>query len=191
MIFRPTPLAGAWLLVPERHADDRGWFARTWCRDELAGRGLDAELAQCSVSFNHRRGTVRGMHYQIAPHAETKVVRCTRGAVFDAIVDLRTGSPTHGRHFAAELSAAGGEQLYVPRGFAHGFQTLADDSEVSYWISAGYAPASAGGLRWDDAEVGIRWPLAVSALSERDGELPPLAGHRPPGVDYREAESDG
>lgn len=182
MIFRPTPLPGAWLLSPERHADRRGWFARTWCRDELAERGLDAELAQCSVSFNHRRGTVRGMHYQAAPHAETKVVRCTRGAIFDAVVDLRDGSPTHGRHFAVELSAEGGDQLYVPGGFAHGFQTLADDCEVSYWISRPYAPDSAGGLRWDDPRVGIRWPLAVGVISDRDRALPHLGEHRPTGV---------
>lgn len=182
MIFRPTPLAGAWVLEPERHEDERGFFARTFCRDELAARGLAAEVAQASTSFNRRRGTVRGMHYQAAPDAEAKLVRCTRGALFDAVVDLRDGSPTRGRWFAQVLTAESGLQLYVPPGLAHGFQTLEDSTEVHYLISVPYAPASGRGFRYDDPEVGIPWPEPVTMVSERDLALPWFAGCDPPGV---------
>jgi len=182
VIFEPTPLAGAWVLAPERHEDDRGFFARTFCRREFEDRGLVAEVAQASTSFNRRRGTVRGMHYQIAPDAEAKLVRCTRGAVFDAVVDLREGSPTRGRHFALVLSAETGNQLYVPPGLAHGFQTLEDATEVHYQISASFAPESARGFRYDDPEAAIPWPEPVTVVSERDLALPPFAECVPPGV---------
>lgn len=172
MIFRPTGLDGAWLLEPERHEDERGFFARTWCRRELAEHGLETELAQASVSFNHRRGTVRGLHYQAEPHGETKLVRCGRGALWDVIVDLRPGSATRGRWYGAELSADNGHQLYVPRGFAHGFQTLTDATEVVYHLSAFYVPESARGIRWDDPTLAIDWPQPATVLSERDRALP-------------------
>jgi dTDP-4-dehydrorhamnose 3,5-epimerase len=182
VIFEPTPLAGAWLLAPERHEDERGFFARTFCRRELGERGLATGIVQASTSFNCRRGTVRGMHYQVAPDAEAKLVRCTRGALFDAVVDLRETSPTRGRHFAVVLSAEAGNQLYVPPGLAHGFQTLEDETEVHYLISAFFAPESARGFRYDDPEVAIPWPEPVTAISERDLALPPFAECASPGV---------
>lgn len=182
MIFRETPIAGLWLLEPERFEDERGFFARTFCRDEWAARGLTAGVAQCSTSFNRRRGTVRGMHYQIAPDAEAKLVRCTRGALFDAVVDLRDGSPTRGRWFGTTLSAEAGNQLWIPEGLAHGFQTLADDTEIHYQISVPYAPASARGFRFDDPAVGIGWPEPVTVIAEKDLALPPFAACDPPGV---------
>ncbi len=175
MIFRETDLAGAYLVEPERLEDERGFFARTWCADEFARLGLNPLLNQCSVSRNHRAGTLRGLHFQRAPHAETKLVRVTRGCVFDVIVDLRPASPTRHRWFAAELDAESGLMIYVPEGFAHGFQTLDDDTEVSYQISVPYRGASAAGLRWDDPAIGIEWPLAPTRMiSERDLAFPLL-----------------
>ncbi len=182
MIFTAAPLPGVWVLAPERREDERGFFARTFCRREFAARGLAIEIAQASTSLTRRRGAVRGMHYQIAPDAEAKLVRCTRGAAFDAVVDLRAGSPTRGRWFALELSAAAGNQLYVPPGVAHGFQTLEDATEIHYQISAFFAPESARGFRWDDPEVGIPWPLPATVVSARDLALPPFAACAPPGV---------
>lgn len=176
MIFAETPLAGAWLLEPERFKDERGHFARTFCREDFAARGLDPGIAQCSVSFNHRRGTLRGLHFQAAPHEEVKLVRCTRGAVWDVVVDLRPGSPTFKRHFAAVLSAERGTALYVPRGFAHGFLTLEDGTEVFYQISEPYAPESARGYCWDDPAFGIPWPEAPAVISDRDRALPRFKG---------------
>lgn len=172
MIFRETPLAGAWILEPERFADERGFFARTYCRRDFEERGLDPAVAQCSVSFNHRRGTLRGLHFQAAPHEEVKLVRVTRGAVWDVIVDLRPGSPTSGRHFGVTLTAEEGNALYIPKGFAHGFQTLEDGSEVFYQISTFYAPESARGYRWDDPAFAIPWPEPPSVISEKDLNLP-------------------
>ncbi|HYO15684.1 MAG TPA: dTDP-4-dehydrorhamnose 3,5-epimerase [Thermoanaerobaculia bacterium] len=172
MIFRETPLPGAWVLEPERIADERGFFARTYCRRDFEARGLDPSIAQGSVSFNHRRGTLRGLHFQIEPHAEVKLVRVTRGAIWDVIVDLRSGSPTFKRHFAVVLSAEAGNQLYIPKGMAHGFQTLEDATEVSYQISAFYAPEAARGYRWDDPTFAIPWPEPVTVISERDRNLP-------------------
>lgn len=176
MIFRETPLAGAWVLEPERIADERGFFARTWCRRDFEARGLDAAIAQCSVSFNRRRGTLRGLHFQVEPHAEVKLVRVTRGAVWDVIVDLRPGSPTFRQHFAVVLSAEAGNQLYIPKGVAHGFQTLEDATEVSYQISAFYAPEAARGYRWDDPAFAIPWPEPATVMSERDRNLPLFEG---------------
>lgn len=174
MKFTPTPLAGAFVVSAERLADERGHFARLYCRDEFARHGLDPSLAQCSVSWNRTTGTLRGMHYQAAPHAEAKLVRCTRGALFDVIVDLRPDSGTRGRWFGIELAAAGDDMLYVPEGFAHGFLTLAADTEVHYQISVPYHPPASRGFRWDDPEVGIAWPARPEVISPRDRELPLL-----------------
>ncbi len=175
MIFTETPLAGAYLIDPEPRGDERGLFARVFCREEFDALGLDSSVVQCNVAFNHRAGTLRGMHFQREPHAEVKLVRCTQGALYDAIVDLRPASQTFGRWFAAELTAANRRMLYVPRGFAHGYQTLADDTEIAYQVSAAYHPASEGGLAWDDPQVGIAWPMAPSAISDKDRRHPRLA----------------
>jgi dTDP-4-dehydrorhamnose 3,5-epimerase len=172
MIFRETPLAGAWVLEPERFEDERGFFARTFCRREFEARGMEPAVAQCSVSYNHRRGTLRGLHFQADPHEETKLVRVTRGAVWDVIVDLRPESPTFRHHFAVVLDAGRGNQLFIPRGMAHGFQTLEDATEVSYQISAFYAPESASGYRWDDPTFAIPWPDPPKVISTKDLNLP-------------------
>ena len=176
MIFRETPLAGAWVLEPERFEDERGFFARTWCRRDFEARGLDPTIAQCSVSFNHRRGTLRGLHFQIAPHEEIKLVRVTRGAIWDVIVDVRPGSPSRGKHFALVLSAENGYELYIPKGMAHGFQTLEDGTEVSYQISEFYAPGAACGYRWDDPTFAIPWPEPVTVIATKDEVLPFFEG---------------
>jgi dTDP-4-dehydrorhamnose 3,5-epimerase len=178
MIFRETPLAGAWVLEPERFADERGFFARTFCRRDFAARGLDPEIAQCSLSWNQRRGTLRGLHFQAEPHAEVKLVRVSRGAVWDVIVDLRPGSSTLRKHFALVLSAENGHQLYIPKGMAHGYLTLADDTEVSYQISELYAPDSAHGYRWNDPSFAIPWPEPVTVISEKDRNLPLFVGRK-------------
>lgn len=175
MIFRELNLPGAFVLEPERIEDERGFFARAFCREELAAHGLDPTVAQCSLSFNRRRGTLRGMHYQAAPAEEAKLVRCVRGAIHDVIIDVRPASPTLGRHAAARLDADNRLALYVPPGFAHGFQTLEDDTELYYQMSAAYAPEHARGFRHDDPELGIAWPLPVSVISERDRTLPRFA----------------
>jgi dTDP-4-dehydrorhamnose 3,5-epimerase len=173
--FLPSRLDGAWLIELEPHRDERGFFARAWCRREFAERGLDTGIAQASVSYNERKGTLRGMHLQRAPHEETKLVRCTRGAIFDVIVDLRPGSPTLGAWEGFELTAENGRELYVPRGFAHGFQTLADASEVHYQISEFHAPEAATGFRWNDPAFAIAWPLPVAVISPRDAAWPDCA----------------
>jgi dTDP-4-dehydrorhamnose 3,5-epimerase len=172
--FTAAEIPGVFVLEPDRFHDERGWFARTWAADELGSRGLEAALAQCSASFNARRGTLRGMHYQAPPAAEVKVVRCTRGAVFDVAVDLRPDAPTFLRWTGVELSAENGRGLYLPRGFGHGFLTLADATEVAYFISAPYTPAAARGVRWDDPSLGIRWPGPVEVISQRDRDYPDL-----------------
>jgi dTDP-4-dehydrorhamnose 3,5-epimerase len=168
MIFTPARLAGLVLIDLERHEDDRGWFARSWCAREFAAHGLDPRLAQVSLSFNRHRGTLRGLHYQRPPHAEAKLVRCIRGVLWDVAVDLRPGSPTRGEWQAFELTAANERALYIPEGFAHGFQTLAPDTEVLYLISAFHAPEAAAGLRYDDPAFAIPWPLPVASISPRD-----------------------
>lgn len=152
----------------EPAADERGFFARAWCAEEFREHHLNPALAQCSISFNHRRGTLRGMHYQEAPHREAKLVRCTAGAIYDVIVDLRRASPTYCKWFAVELTAANRKMLYVPEGFAHGFQTLADQTEVFYQISEKYRPESSRGVRWNDPLFGIDWPIPAPILSPRD-----------------------
>ncbi len=178
MIYRELTLNGAFLLEPERHADERGFFARTFDRAELAQRELFADALEGSIAWNARAGTVRGMHFQFPPHAEVKLVRCTRGAVHDVIVDLRPESPTFGRHEAVRLDDDTRLVLCVPRGFAHGYQTLVDDVEVEYLMDAGYSPDVQSGLRYDDADLGIEWPLPVSVVSPRDLDLPGWAAAR-------------
>lgn len=174
MQFIETGLKGSWLLEPECHGDERGFFARTFCAREFAEHGLPDRFAQCNISFNHKRGTLRGMHFQHPPHEEGKLVRCTMGAIHDIIVDLRPDSPTRLQHFAVELSAENRRQLFVPKGFAHGFQTLADGSEVFYQMSEFFVPGVAAGLRYDDPALGLHWPLPVSVIATKDLELPVL-----------------
>jgi dTDP-4-dehydrorhamnose 3,5-epimerase len=168
MILAATRLAGAWLIDIEPRKDERGFFARTWCRQELSAQGLDTEIAQESLSFSRRRGTVRGLHFQRPPHDETKIARCVRGAVFDVIVDLRPGAATYLGWQGFELTADNRRAIYIPKGFAHGFQTLTDDAEVAYQISAFYAPEAAAGYRYDDAAFGVVWPLPVAVISKHD-----------------------
>jgi len=173
MIFRETALKGAYLIEPERAEDERGYFARTWCAQEFAEHGLNSSLAQCGTSFNKCRGTLRGMHYQVAPYAEVKLIRCTRGSVWDAIIDLRKDSVTYMQYVSLELSAVNGHMLYVPEGFAHGFQTLEDNSELFYQLSAFYHPEAARGVRWDDPAFTIAWPpVEQRILSGRDHSWP-------------------
>jgi dTDP-4-dehydrorhamnose 3,5-epimerase len=173
MIFTETELPGAFVIDIEPREDDRGFFARAWCADEFAEHGLTTRVAQSNVSFNHRQGTLRGMHYQVAPHEEAKVVRCTRGAIFDAIIDLRPDSPTYKQWTGVELSADNRRALYVPEGFAHGYQTLAPDTETFYQVSERYAPGAERGVRWDDPAFAIEWPDAGNVfLSEKDATWP-------------------
>jgi dTDP-4-dehydrorhamnose 3,5-epimerase len=173
MIFRETALEGAWIIEPERRQDERGFFARTWCRDEFAAHGLTPDFVQCNLSYNRKRGTVRGLHYQVAPHAEAKLVRCTRGAIFDVVVDLRAGSDTYLKWIAAELTADNRKIMFAPEGFGHGFQTLEDETEVFYQMSQSHHPESARGVRWDDPRLAIPWPLSESCIiSDRDRSLP-------------------
>ena len=174
MIASETALAGAYVLDIERRGDDRGFFARVFCVREFAALGLEPVVAQANVSFNDRKGTLRGMHFQYPPFAETKLVRCTRGAILDVIVDLRPESPTFLQHVAVELSAETRRSLYVPRRFAHGYQSLEDDSEVTYLTGEFYEPGQEGGLRHDDPRLGIAWPLAAVGVSEKDLAWPTL-----------------
>ena len=174
MKFQESPLAGAYTIELDRLEDERGFFARSYSAEEFAARGLPAAMPQSSVSFNARRGTLRGLHYQAEPHAEDKLVRCTAGAVYDVIVDLRPDSPTARRWFGVELSAANHRSLFVPKGMAHGFMTLRDDTEVLYMISVPYAPGFERGLRWNDPAIGISWPTAPSVVSARDAAYPLL-----------------
>jgi dTDP-4-dehydrorhamnose 3,5-epimerase len=174
MIFRETGLEGLKTIELDRNEDERGYFARTWCREEFTAHGIDIAFSQCSTSFNRHRGTLRGLHFQAPPHGEAKLVRCTRGCVFDVAVDLRSASPTRGQWRAVELSAATGNMFFIPDGFAHGFQTLEDDTEIFYQISTPYSPASARGIRWDDADLAIDWPVADPILSDKDRGHPPV-----------------
>lgn len=175
MIFTETRLAGAFVLDLEPREDARGFFARTFCRKEFEAHGLKPDVAQCNVSFNEHAGTMRGMHFQVPPVAETKLVRCTRGAIYDVIVDLRPGSPTYLRHVGVELTADNRRQLYVPELFAHGYLTLTPDTEVAYQVGEFYAPGSERGIRWDDPALGISWPAPVEVLSEKDASWPAFA----------------
>jgi dTDP-4-dehydrorhamnose 3,5-epimerase len=172
MIFEPLGVAGAFLIRPEPRADERGHFARLWCRQEFAARGLSDRIEQVNAGFSPKAGTLRGMHYQLPPHEEVKIARCTRGAAFDVLVDLRAGSPTYGRWAGAVLTPAVGSMLYVPSGCAHGYLTLEDDTEVVYTTSAAYAPGSARGVRHDDPRFGIEWPGPIRVISEADRSWP-------------------
>lgn len=174
MRFEPTPLDGAYLVLLEPHADERGFFARSFCEQEFAAHGLVNRFVQDNIAFNRRRHTLRGLHYQADPHAEVKTVRCTRGAIHDVIVDIRPASPTFAHWAAFELSADNRHMLYVPAGFAHGYQTLTDDAEVHYQMAAVYRAEAARGIRWDDPRLAIDWPDAERFVSERDRALPCL-----------------
>jgi dTDP-4-dehydrorhamnose 3,5-epimerase len=168
VIFKETKLKGAFIIEPERIEDERGFFARTYCRKEFESHGLNPYLVQCSVSFNKKKGTLRGMHYQAAPYQEAKLVRCTMGAIYDVILDLRPHSPTFKQWVSVELSAENHHMVYVPEGVAHGFQTLQDQTELMYQISEFYYFEYAGGVRWDDPQFGIRWPGSPAILSTKD-----------------------
>lgn len=172
MIFHELSLPGAFEIELEKRRDQRGFFARTWCQREFREVIPDAEPVQANCSFNVKAGTLRGLHYQVAPDVETKLVRCTRGAIFDVIVDLRPNSPTYHQWVGRELSAENGRMMFVPKEFAHGFLTLEDDTEVAYQTSAFYAPESEGGLRWNDPALSIRWPLPVEVISPKDQSWP-------------------
>jgi dTDP-4-dehydrorhamnose 3,5-epimerase len=174
MKFTPTELADAVTIELEKRADERGFFARTFCAGEFAAAGLATAFPQANHSRNARKGTLRGMHFQRPPAGEVKLVRVVRGAIHDVIVDIRPGSPSFGRWQGFDLDAEGGRMLYVPAGFAHGFQTLEDDTDVTYMVSHPYTPGAEGGLRWDDPIVGIRWPLPVASISEKDAAWPLL-----------------
>jgi dTDP-4-dehydrorhamnose 3,5-epimerase len=174
MIFTPSPLAGVYVIDIERRIDERGFFARTYCAQEFAEQGLGPELRQCSVSCNPHKGTLRGMHYQGAPHEEHKLVRCTAGVIYDVIVDIRPASPTYRRWFGAELSADNRRALFIPPGCAHGFLSLTDHTEVYYMISVAYAPDFSRGVRWNDPAFAIEWPFTPTTLSSRDAAYPLL-----------------
>jgi dTDP-4-dehydrorhamnose 3,5-epimerase len=173
MIFKETEIKGAFIIEPESFEDERGFFARTWSQQEFADRGLESHIAECNRSFNIRKGTVRGMHYQAAPFSQVKIVRCPRGAIYDVIIDLRPSSPSFKRWLAVELNQDNGLMLYVPRDFAHGFQTLKDDTEVSYHMCEVYTPEHARGFRWNDPAFSIRWPETEKiVINERDRNYP-------------------
>ena len=176
MRFEPTPLPGAFVIAPERIVDARGFFARTWCRSEFAEHGLNPEVVQRNVSYSARRGTLRGMHYQRPPHAETKLIRCAAGAIWDVIIDLRPESPAYRKHFGVRLDPSEDRMLYVPEGFAHGFLTLEDDTTVDYQMSQYYAPSHGAGVRWNDPAFGIRWPFEPTVMADRDRNYPDFAG---------------
>ncbi len=172
MIFTETRLKGAYIIELQKLEDERGFFARSWCQREFLAHGLDLHIMQCNISFNKKKGTMRGMHYQVAPFAETKLVRCTRGAIYDVIIDLRPESATFLQWIAVEITADNGKMLYVPKRFAHGFQTLEDDTEVFYQMSEFYSPEYACGVRWNDPLFNINWPDAERTISTKDQEYP-------------------
>jgi dTDP-4-dehydrorhamnose 3,5-epimerase len=174
VIFNATTLQDAFLLDIERREDERGYFARVMCGNEFKAHGLISDYVQTNHSYNRRRGTLRGMHFQNPPHAEAKLVRCVQGGIFDVIVDLRPASPTYLRWEGFELTAANGRILYVPEGFGHGFITLADETHVTYQVSYPYTPGAEGGLRYDDPAIGIAWPEPVAVISDKDAAWPPF-----------------
>jgi dTDP-4-dehydrorhamnose 3,5-epimerase len=176
VIFKETPLKNAYVIELQRLEDERGFFARAWCQQEFEAHGLNPRLVQCNISFNHKKGTLRGMHYQAAPFEEAKLVRCTSGALYDVIIDLRPESPTYKQHFGVSLTPEARNMLYIPEGFAHGFLTLADSTEVFYQMSEFYAPDHARGVRWDDPAFNIEWPGPVQVISERDANYPDFTG---------------
>lgn len=172
MIFTETELKGAYFVEIEKLKDHRGFFARAWCQNEFKSNGLVSRLLQANVSYNTRKGTLRGMHYQQSPYEETKLVRCTRGAIYDVIIDLRPASPTYMQWIGVELTGENYKMLYVPENFAHGFQTLKDDTEITYQVSQFYTPGSERGIRWDDPAFGITWPIEVQVISDKDKSWP-------------------
>ena len=174
MKFTATDIEGVAIIDLELRSDDRGFFARSFCQDEFTDHGLLPMVAQCNISHNHRAGTLRGMHYQLEPATEAKLVRCISGAIIDQIVDLRPSSPTYLQHVSVELSASNRRSLYVPPMFGHGYQTLVDDAEVLYQVSERYTPGQERGLRYNDPTLGLRWPLDVTAISEKDNSWPLL-----------------
>jgi dTDP-4-dehydrorhamnose 3,5-epimerase len=172
LIFKETILPGAYVIEPEKINDDRGYFARIWCDRELKQHGLKSDMAQSNVGFSHQKGTLRGLHFQKVPYAEVKIIRCTRGAIFDVIIDLRPESPTYKRWFGVELSDENSLVIYVPEGFAHGYMTLTDNTEMNYHTSEFYRAEAAFGVRYDDPAFDIRWPLAATVVSEQDRKWP-------------------
>ncbi len=172
MIFTESRLPGAWIIDANAIGDDRGLFAVVWVGEEFSRRGLDANLAQCNLAWNRERGTLRGMHFQLAPHEQVKIVRCTRGALIDVIVDLRPSSPTYQQWDSVELTADNRRMIYVPAGFAHGYLTLQDGTEAYYHASTPYAPRHESGVRWDDPAFGIQWPVAPVVISDKDTNWP-------------------
>lgn len=169
MIFRETKLQGAFVIEAEKFEDERGFFALTWSHNDFEERGLNSVLRECNISFNQRKGTLRGMHYQRAPYQQAKLVRCTMGAIYDCIIDLRLDSPTFRQWYGIELTEQNRSMLYIPEGFAHGFQTLEHQTEIFYQMSEIYKPDYAGGVRWNDPAFGIEWPLPVEVIAARDG----------------------
>ena len=181
MIFHETSLPGSYILELEKVVDERGFFARTWCREDLEAHHLDGSLAQCSLSFNHKKGTLRGMHFQLPPYDETKLVWCTKGAIFDVIIDLRAQSSTYMKWMGVELSGDNRKMLYIPKGFAHGFQTLVDDSEVFYFISGPFHQEAARGVAWNDPAFHIIWPESNNrVISNKDKNWPMFVLDQPP-----------
>jgi dTDP-4-dehydrorhamnose 3,5-epimerase len=172
LIFAETMLPGAFVIEPEMHEDHRGFFARTFCRQEFEAHGLNPDVVQCNISFNRRKGSLRGMHFQASPYSEAKLVRCTAGSIYDVIIDLRPSSPAFKKHFGVELSARNRKMLYIPEEFAHGFQTLEDDTEVFYQMSQFYSAEHSRGVRWDDPAFGISWPPGERIIIERDRTYP-------------------
>lgn len=172
MIFRETSLPGVFVIEPELHPDERGFFARSWCEREFKEHGLNPAVVQCNISVNHRKGTLRGMHLQSKPFEEAKLVRCTKGSIYDVALDLRHESPTYRHWTASDLTSGNRRAMYIPEGCAHGFLTLEDDTEVFYQMSATYHPEAARGVRWNDAAFSIAWPANVQIISERDRTYP-------------------
>jgi dTDP-4-dehydrorhamnose 3,5-epimerase len=172
MNFKETALRGAFIIEIEKKVDERGFFARAWCRKEFEKHGLNTQVVQANVSFNNKKGTLRGMHYQAAPYGEVKLVRCTQGAIYDVIIDLRPDSPTYKQWIGVELTSENYKMLYVPENFAHGFQTLEDNTEVTYQVSQFYSPGSERGARYNDPAFGIQWPVEVRVISDKDKSWP-------------------
>lgn len=179
MHFIETELKDAFIIEPEPIEDERGFFARIFCEEEFKKRGINFKIVQCNISFNKKKGIIRGMHYQIPPYEEAKIVYCIRGAIYDVIIDLRSNSPTYKKWIAVELSAENRRMLYIPKGFAHGFQTLKDNTELFYLMSEFYHPEYAQGIRWDDPAFRIKWPLKRVIIKERDKNFPDFMGNLP------------
>jgi len=172
MIFTGTEIQGVYVVEPEPHMDERGFFARSFCKEEFREKGLETEIVQCNISYNRKKGTIRGMHYQVPPFEEAKIVSCVRGSIYDVVVDLRRDSPTYCRWFATELTERNFKMAYIPKGCAHGFQTLEDDCMVYYQMTEFFHPECARGVRWDDPTIGILWPHPATIISEKDRKYP-------------------